>query len=342
MAYINLIDFLTLNDDEQMKVDLLRSTVETIISRLATNKKYISQCQSQPNYSQVNALHPLMRDRMLSANSAIDADHLLLSEEIGKVDLGLLIKSAINNPIFDELLHNPALDPYWNERWRKSGRNPEEKADMNQSSIHEYKPQSTLHTFELLKGAFIYSQYFQLITKDKELAESYLQLAAQLRNYTALSVLYRRHFKEPEVQGKALFCAQVAAESYWTPGYILLALLSYQQGNYQDALLHLIIAEKLIPYSENMLNNAYQGKSLDDVVRPLLDTLKARSITDVKIQLAQLAKLPTYFVTQSLYSQAHTKVKALLDSAKTLEQLPQRTLHLEVQEKKGHDITLSL
>lgn len=339
MANLNLVEFLTLNDEEQVVVNQLKSTIETIMDRLTENKKRISQYHNYLKYPDVNNLHAITRERIISTQSTIDADNVLLIEEIKKMDLALLIKSAINDPILNAHCYHPALDEYWNERWRKSGRNPKEKADINHKPIHEYKPQATLHTFELLKGIFIYSHYLRLKNKKEQLAESYLQLAALLRNYAALNILFKRHFMEPDGQAQALFLAQTASESYRTPGFILLAMLYYQQGRYQDALFNLIMAELLIPHSENMVNNAYQGKSIEEMIQPLLETFEAKSLIQVKVHLAELAQLPAYFVTQNLYNKAHAKVKALLAPMKTSTPLLQNTLSLETEE--NHSLNVS-
>lgn len=256
----------------------------------------------------------LLYKRLNIENSCTSyTDQRQLLDKIAKLDPAPLIKLAITDPEFDKLCKNPLLNDIWNEQWRLSGRNIREKANKNKLPIHEYMPQATTHTFELLKGIYIYGQYKKCLKASDAQAQrysaDYLKLAADLGYFAALNALCTEYLQEPSLQAQqALLYAQTAAKLYWTPGYLLLAVVNYSFGNYRDALLNLIIAEKLIPYSEAMINNAYQGKTVEEIV----SRLNFRNWDYAKIHIAEWADLPLSWVVDKLYPIADIEVTHLL------------------------------
>lgn len=224
-----------------------------------------------------------------------------------RISLAPLIRLAIEDSEVGVLCKHASLEPLWNERWRLSGRNPSEMAKKNNQPVHEYLPQPTLATFQLLQGIFLYSQY--KTAGDDSLI--YLHEAAEMGNFPALNTLTTECLNTPDLHHKALVYANIAADLHWTPGYLLLAVVECQLKHYVKALLHLIIAEKLLPYSEAMINNAYQGQSLETIAKPLMLSLGVHDWMEAKVKLAHLSHLPLLFVTTRLYTQADRMVEEI-------------------------------
>jgi hypothetical protein len=221
-------------------------------------------------------------------------DLRLLHQFIEHMDLALLIKLSIQNPTVNTLCNHPSLNDFWNEKWRTCGRNPREQAQINHDPIHEYLPQPTINTFEFIKGLFVYSQYILLSRsslKNQESSEQYLRLAAELNYFPALNALCARALKKNETV-KAILYAQVAAQYYWTPGYLLLTSIYYSLKLYPEALQTLMISEKLLPFSNEMVNNAYQGKTLERILEPLMAELKVSSWNETLRLMAERANFP--------------------------------------------------
>lgn len=267
------------------------------------------------------SLKPLLElSEALEQGGLSSQEQVALANEIEKIDFALLIRAALGNPKLNTLCKHPSLNDIWNEKWRLCGLNPPRTGEPPQAGkpIHEYKPQSTLHTFELLKGIFVYGQYKRHLKAEEDTvrayAPPYLQLAGYLGYFPALSGLCKQALAKKSLKD-ALHYALKAAELYWTPGYFLLAITTYtlamQDNNesfYQTALLQLIIAEKLMPHADDMINNAYQGKS---VARALVEA----GLTDLiglKQELARLAGVSMSWVTTTLYKQATQEVNKIV------------------------------
>ncbi|MDX1838806.1 hypothetical protein DIZ81_13795 [Legionella taurinensis] len=240
---------------------------------------------------------------------------------IKAISLSLLIKLAMEDNHVNALCRHPVLEPHWNERWRLSGRNPHEMAIKNNQPVHEYLPQPTIPTFQLLQGIFLYSQY----RTNSDAAMLHLYEAAEAGYFPALSVLTNHCLTQPDLHHKALNYAALAANYYWTPGYLLLAVTELKLEQYDKALLHLIIAEKLLPYSDTMINNAYQGQSLAVIAQPLMPSLDAHNWMEAKIKLAQLGHLPLNMVTSRLYAQADRVVEEIKAILTPMPEEPEKT-----------------
>ncbi|KTD47358.1 Ankyrin repeat protein [Legionella rubrilucens] len=240
---------------------------------------------------------------------------------IKAISLATLIKLAIEDNSVDTLCRHPALERHWNERWRLSGRNPREMAIKNYQPVHEYLPQPTIPTFQLLQGIFLYSQY----KTTSDAAMLHLYQAAEVGYFPALNVLTNYCLTQTDLHHKALVYAALAADYYWTPGYLLLAVTELKLEQYDKALFHLIIAEKLLPYSDAMINNAYQGQSLAVIAQPLMPSLDAHNWMEAKIKLAELSHLPLNMVTSRLYAQADRVVEEIKASFNPVPEEPDET-----------------
>lgn len=208
---------------------------------------------------------------------------------IKNLDHDLLFKLAMMNPEIDTICKSPELKSHWEDLWRLCGVNPKDSAEQNGMPVHEYQPMCTVPScFDLLKGLYLYEIYRQTF-KDKERtdefyrdAEEYLAASGLYGCFFALNALcqggldlLKDEFNE-EIARKAILYAQVAAKYYLSPGYLLLAntyqeLLKYQnQPSLVGLNLRLLsfqaisVAKRLESYSNSMLNNAYQGKTLSE------------------------------------------------------------------------------
>ncbi|KTC85913.1 DUF5630 domain-containing protein [Legionella drozanskii] len=256
-----------------------------------------------------------------SEKSKVDPEPSLTPEDlhylhqfIENSDVALLIKLSIQNPAVNTLCNHPSLNDFWNEKWRKCGRNPSERAQTNHNPIHEYLPQPTITTFELIKGLFVYSQYIELSKtnlKNQKSSEQYLKLAAELNYFPALNALCARALKKNEPL-KAIIYAQIAAQYYWTPGFLLLTSVYYSFKLYPNALQSLMICEKLRPFSDVMINNAYQGKTLEQISEPLMTQLKVSRWDETISLMAQRANFPKVsLIPNSFFSNARQTVAEL-------------------------------
>lgn len=241
----------------------------------------------------------------------ISENKIQLQQTVESMDLGLLVRASAADSEIDLICKHPALNHNWDERWRKCGSNPQEKAKLNNLPIVEYKPQSTIHTFDLLKGIYFYGQYIKN-KNNPVLAQEYLELAAQLGHFASLNVLTKENMKDSNNLVIAVVYAQMAAQLYWTPGYLLLSAFYFEQEFYKEALLNLMIAEKLISHSENMINNAYQGRDFTTMINKIMNELNVSTLNEAKLKLARLGGLPIHFITNILDKEASRQVKELL------------------------------
>ncbi|CDZ77869.1 hypothetical protein BN59_02162 [Legionella massiliensis] len=255
------------------------------------------------------------RNQDLQRELAIEKNKLLNVFE--RTDLGLLIRAAITDPELDKLCQNPLLTSLWDERWRKSGRNPKEAAEVNHLAVQEYRPQSTLTSFDLLKGIYFYSKSKAMAAHAayKEESCEFMILAADLGHFAALRTLVIYYMKQPNGLEKAQDYAKAAADLYRTPGYLLLFVFYYELQQYQNALKMLMVAEKLHPYSADMINNAYQGTGLEVILAPLMKQLNVSSLDGAKLKLVKLADLPLHYVTDKIYTEVSQYVDDLLNQS---------------------------
>lgn len=216
-----------------------------------------------------------------------------LKNLILKLDTATIIKLAICEPAIQHLCKNPIFNGHWENLWRQCGMNPSELAHINKKPIRELTPIPTISCFDLLKGFFIYQGYRKLIKENpmSEIiflqAKEYLEYSASFGCFQALNVLCMEGLKILETQKditiaqSVLFNGMQAARLHWTPGYFLLSniyrefilhkdLFSEKNSSFThttlalQAFISVLIAHKLESYSASMLNNAYQGKSLQE------------------------------------------------------------------------------
>jgi Family of unknown function (DUF5630) len=276
MVCKSLTECLSLSDEQNAQIDKLRS---------------LSKTNNQQNQG---------------AKIAVDT----ITKMIEKTDLALLIKASTIYPEIDTLCKMNELTSHWDKQWRDCGLNtPKElKKNPNPLPFHEYKPQPTIPTFDLLKGIFFYGQYKLNRNGDKkDLANDFLKLAAHLGYFAALSALVKKAIEDKDGIS-AYNYATKTAQLYWTPGYLLLAVVNYSFKNYSESLLNVIVAQKLHAFSKDMLINAYQGKTMDDILR----AAGFGNLTNAIHHLAELAEIPMHVVTSRLYSQANNIVKDIL------------------------------
>ena len=311
----------TLSLAEKAFIDDFRIICEGIISSIGKIEKKLAEYDKLYKYPNKGDLYSILDDRKMKTERNLAEQVIELHKVVEGIDLGLLIKAAVADPRIDEICKYPSLNSIWNERWRKSGANPKEKAEINNLPIKEYKPQSTVHTFDLLKGIYFYGQYRVAIAKIQNsknfFKHNYLDLAAKSGHFAALNILSKQYMQDPDSSALALLYAKIAASLYWTPGYLLLAAFYYENEHYKDALLSLMVAEKLIPHSAEMINNAYQGKDLLTITQPLMNDLNVKDWTEAKIKLAALADLPISFVITTLEKEATQKIKEHLKATTT-------------------------
>ncbi|KTD27117.1 DUF5630 domain-containing protein [Legionella maceachernii] len=249
---------------------------------------------------------------------------------IRSTDTSSLIKLAILNPQIDEICHLPQFAEYWDDVWRLCGLNPRENAAINERPVHEFMPMVTIPScFEQIKGYFLYVSYKNLLDKDGNLsaelypqAELYLTASSQFGCYFAINTLCRtgldflqNQFDE-EIVKKILCFTQVAARLYLSPGYFLLAnvyqtLIQFEEKPILGALnlrmesfKAINIAKRLQAYSAPMINNAYQGKTLEEASQG-----EIKSFSHAEQRLQQMLCLNYHELEISL-----KKAKAEVDS----------------------------
>jgi tetratricopeptide (TPR) repeat protein len=352
-----LTSFLTLTPGKKLVIKLFQRACNQIIDRLKANNQLLNKYNILFEYSnptivtsntKPNNLYSILESsphkkapsnnfvttKTVDLQSTIKNDQVRLRNIFKKMDLGLLIKAALIDPAVDALCKHPDLNAVWNERWRLCGRNPN-GPETQAEPIHGNTPQSTIETFDLLKGVYIYGKYVTISKKDPEgYAHDYLNLAASLGNFASLNTLFTQCMQNHDHWDKALLHATKAAQLYRTPGYLMLAVLHYQSGSFKEALLNLLIAVKLIPHSESMMNNAYHGNDFTSMVKPLMIKLEVESWPGVIGKLATLAQLDMCFVTGTLWKKASQTVAEIIASSEQTN-LPQSDLADEtIPEKK--------
>ncbi|KTD34024.1 DUF5630 domain-containing protein [Legionella israelensis] len=207
---------------------------------------------------------------------------------IVRYDTEVLLKLAIVNPEIDALCRSPELDDYWQELWRQAGENPSKKESGSQVATQEYLPMSTVSCLDLLKGLYLYEAYQSLLEKEEmteqliEDAKDYLYSSAEHGCFFALNALcvnglalLKSRF-DPDIASRVIYYANLAAKYYLSAGYLLLGnvcceLLLYEEEDiFRGMNLRfmsfnaLVVAKMLQDISMPMINNAYQGKTLEE------------------------------------------------------------------------------
>ncbi|WP_058535204.1 DUF5630 domain-containing protein [Legionella saoudiensis] len=214
----------------------------------------------------------------------------LIEALIEEYDTEVLFKLAFADPEFDALCKSPNLEPHWVNLWRLCGTNPREEAEENHKPIQEYSPMFTVSScFELLKGYYLYQAYLSLIEEagdelseaELEEAKKLLMAAADCGSFFAMNALCREGLLRlkksfnTDVALLVLHYAELAAELYLSPGYLLLGSVCQELIRYQNnsnwtpiqftqlAFKSYAIAKYIEPISGPMLNNAFQGQTLE-------------------------------------------------------------------------------
>ncbi|MCW8385604.1 DUF5630 domain-containing protein [Fluoribacter dumoffii] len=238
-------------------------------------------------FLELNTQEEHQQIKILSLKKNIDPDSF--NRTIKNFDQELLLKLAIANPEIDKICKSQELESHWEDLWRLCGLNPKEYAQGNGKPVHEYQPMCTTPScFDLLKGLYLYETYRKVLKNKEDKsefykdAEEYLATSGLYGCYFSLNALCMGGFEllsqefNEEIAKKIIFYAQIAAQYYLSPGYLLLAncyqeLLKYQdQSNLTGLNLRLLsfkamsVAQRLESYSGPMLNNAYQGKTLSE------------------------------------------------------------------------------
>ncbi len=194
-----------------------------------------------------------------------------ITHQIGNADLVFLIKLALDLSVFDDLCKDDSLQSYWDNIWQKC------------SDENNLVPLPTIHTFDLLKGIYLYWSYLK-IQQNSNGALSLLKKSAELKCLVAIQALADVYFKNLKLQlDKAdinqLLTVALLAQSHQTPGYKLSAkiysklylIIKQRQGEmmampYQkladDALLK---AESVKEISQPFMHNANQFSELKDL-----------------------------------------------------------------------------
>ena len=238
-------------------------------------------------FLELNDQENFQKIKLLSLKKGLNPD--FFNQIVEQADQEVLFKLAMNNPEIDALCKAPELESHWEDMWRLCGVNPKENALLNHEPVHEYQPMPTVPScFELLKGLYLYENY-RKIFKDMEHTQEFYN---EVEEFLATSGLYGcffslnalckggldlLHYKfDEKIAEKVIFYAELAAKYYLSAGYLLLANVYQELLKYQNetnligrnlslqAFQAMSVAKRLEQYSAPMLNNAYQGKTLNE------------------------------------------------------------------------------
>ncbi|CAM3127623.1 Uncharacterised protein [Legionella steigerwaltii] len=297
-------------------------------------------------FLELNAQEKNQQIKILSLKKRLDP--IFFNQVIKNLDHELLFKLALTNPEIDKICKSPELKSHWEDVWRLCGVNPKEHAEQNGKPIHEYQAMCTVPScFDLLKGLYLYEIY-RTTFKDKKHtnefyqdAEEYLAASGLNGCFFALNVLCQgglnlleQEFDE-EIARKTILYAQVAAKYYLSAGYLLLGntyqeLLRYQNQSILVGLnLRLLsfqalsVAKRLEQYSDPMLNNAYQGKTLSEasngqisnLSQALLRSQKFLVLSPLEIEIATTEAKTEAALIQKTYNLEKTLAEASVSSA---------------------------
>lgn len=158
-----------------------------------------------------------------------------------------LLKVAVEDEILDAILSMPELDEYW-------------LAILNSvKKVRLYHSLETISNYHLVKGWYHYSLYV-LEKESEERAHNNLVLSAKCGFFEALHLLLKRHIKSriPEDVRTVNDLANQMKRIYPSVGFYVMSKCYYNVDDYRHAYEELLIAEMLLPYSKEMLDNAFQ------------------------------------------------------------------------------------
>jgi hypothetical protein len=218
--------------------------------------------------------------------SKLDIVDQELEELIYTADLSQIVKLTLVNPAINKLCSGPCFTKLWTEVWHQWG-----KACGNQDFVSV----PTISDYDQVKGFYIYQAYLKGLKEEEpslefiKTAEEYLTRSSDHGCYFAMNALcthgltFLKSLAQPEeireAGDKVMKYAEKAADLHWTPGYMLLSnvfqelslyvkalypgdpIVSKEQ-HYLRALNALWVAQKLEPYSKDMVSNAYLGKTI--------------------------------------------------------------------------------
>ena len=310
-------DYLILTAGERAAITFFERQCRLLIDEINKNINLLSTYQPLYQRPNVADLYSILDSRKRNVLHTIQekkaALYAFFSDNDNKVDLELIVRASLTSPALNTLLNDPLLNKFWNEVWRKCSRKSQkQEKDLE---VVEYVPQSTQSSFELVKSLFIYGKY-QLLVAEKFsslYAVDYLNLASELGYFAALNAQIRFYLTQKDI--KALACAEKAAKLYWTPGYLLLAVVHLESKNYERALFNLMMAECLRAYSKDMMINAYQCQDFDEICRPVMAKLNVRDWSQLEENLSSLARLAPNALLK-LRLEADRQVKRILSKVK--------------------------
>lgn len=197
-----------------------------------------------------------------------------------------IIKLAENDPSITALCQSPSLDDYWQNCWTQI---------EDEASGYRMQAQSLISAFDLVRGYHFYllaiDAYAAGYDAQDPLIIDYLLKAQEYYSFHAsyqlngywISALKETVTYEPQLDfSNLLALLQSIAAVHLTPGYILLATTCFELAHYYEhfaeladkkilckqyyssALEYLWAAEKLEPYSQASIANAYDGRSINE------------------------------------------------------------------------------
>ncbi|WP_158618889.1 DUF5630 domain-containing protein [Legionella qingyii] len=299
-------------------------------------------------FLELNAQEKYQQMKLLSLKKRLDPD--FFSQIIENSDHEVLFKLAMNNTEIDAICKAPEFKWYWEEIWRLCGVNPKENAALNHEPVHEYQPMPTVSScFELLKGLYLYENYRKFF-KDMEHtqkcyddAEEFLAASGSYGCFFALNALCTgglnllHHEFDEQIAQKIIIYAQIAAKYYLSPGYLLLANVYQELLKYQNetnlvgrnlslqAFQAMSVAKRLEPYSAPMLNNAYQGKTLEEASNGQITSFSQAlfrlqqhlNLSPLEIEIATNAAITEAAAIKKIYKLEESFIHTRLDEEPT-------------------------
>lgn len=247
-----------------------------------------------------------------------------LADLILQTDVVTLFKLSEINADVNALCKQPVFTDYWNCLLKRYGKNPQDETHVDDQKTHEYLPVVTMSSFDLLKGIYIYETHRRLLEtgddSDKDVAQEYLAFAVALGNFQALNKTCSSMLDEinmssdPQKIHALIAIGKRAADLHWTPGFIMLSNIYAELASFgknffiKHSLQALQTAEKLEPYSDNMINNAYQGKTISEATH---NRLRDWSSAKQKIVSSVYGSLIAHDINQA-YREASRAVASIM------------------------------
>ncbi len=285
--------------------------------------KYLSLSDSE------NRFYISLLDKFKRINSTADSyslcQFLNFIKEQSRTKLGILIKLAIHHPWLRKICSHRDMKEHWNQRWIQYGANPENSAKIAHDSSrpsHNYTPQITIPTFDLLMGIYCYSAYKATKKPSQQLtieAETYIRLAGIFGCGHALRDLMDIYINKITTQADTVTTEDILilqeigeqlAKLYFAPGYHALSII-YQaiavvipniidddpshaqflkREYYHNATSALITANALLPYSDAMINNLYGKEATPVDITKLLQLFSEHTEPDISRRMLDYDK----------------------------------------------------